>query len=88
MVPKAATGGGYASVQLVFPEAHVFLDTAFDIHYIATACTRLIPTRVEFWKGRENRIHDRICYVREGTPVQESSLVLLRVAHPNTQLVA
>ena len=30
---------------------------------------RLIPSRIEFWKGRENRIHDRICYVRQGTPV-------------------
>lgn len=33
---------------------------------------RLVPTRIEFWKGRENRIHDRICYVREGTPVRET----------------
>ncbi|WP_246234402.1 pyridoxamine 5'-phosphate oxidase [Streptomyces boluensis] len=26
---------------------------------------RVVPQRVEFWQGRENRLHDRICYVRE-----------------------
>ena len=26
---------------------------------------RIIPTRIEFWKGRSNRMHDRIEYVRE-----------------------
>jgi pyridoxamine 5'-phosphate oxidase len=25
---------------------------------------RIIPTRIEFWKGRSNRMHDRIEYVR------------------------
>lgn len=27
---------------------------------------RLLPERVEFWQGRENRLHDRLLYVREG----------------------
>lgn len=27
---------------------------------------RLIPTKVEFWKGRESRIHDRIVYEKKG----------------------
>lgn len=27
---------------------------------------RLRPERMEFWQGRENRLHDRIQYVREG----------------------
>lgn len=27
---------------------------------------RLTPERVEFWKGRPNRLHDRILYTREG----------------------
>jgi pyridoxamine 5'-phosphate oxidase len=27
---------------------------------------RLVPERVEFWQGRENRLHDRIVYTREG----------------------
>jgi pyridoxamine 5'-phosphate oxidase len=26
---------------------------------------RIIPTRIEFWKGRSNRMHDRIEFVRE-----------------------
>jgi pyridoxamine 5'-phosphate oxidase len=27
---------------------------------------RLVPVRVEFWQGREDRLHDRLCYVRRG----------------------
>ncbi|MSZ38598.1 MAG: pyridoxal 5'-phosphate synthase, partial [Actinobacteria bacterium] len=25
---------------------------------------RIVPTRMEFWKGRSNRMHDRIAYER------------------------
>ncbi|MER3428490.1 MAG: pyridoxamine 5'-phosphate oxidase [Pyrinomonas sp.] len=27
---------------------------------------RLVPARFEFWQGRENRLHDRILYLKEG----------------------
>jgi pyridoxamine 5'-phosphate oxidase len=26
---------------------------------------RIVPTRIEFWKGRSNRMHDRIAFTRK-----------------------
>jgi pyridoxamine 5'-phosphate oxidase len=26
---------------------------------------RIVPTRIEFWKGRSNRMHDRIAFTRD-----------------------
>ena len=31
---------------------------------------RLIPTRCEFWQGRDNRLHDRICFTCSKTAWQ------------------
>jgi pyridoxamine 5'-phosphate oxidase len=27
---------------------------------------RVKPSRIEFWQGRLNRLHDRICYEKQG----------------------
>ena len=27
---------------------------------------RIVPTRFEFWQGRQNRLHDRFEYLKEG----------------------
>lgn len=27
---------------------------------------RVVPETIEFWQGHENRLHDRLRYVREG----------------------
>jgi pyridoxamine 5'-phosphate oxidase len=34
---------------------------------------RIVPTRIEFWKGRSNRMHDRIEFVRTFSPEGSAS---------------
>ena len=36
---------------------------------------RVIPERVEFWQGRLNRLHDRICYTKNGDNWQITRLM-------------
>ncbi len=35
---------------------------------------RVVPTRIEFWQGRSNRLHDRILYEEQGLSWQISRL--------------
>ena len=35
---------------------------------------RVIPDAMEFWQGRENRLHDRLLYVRQGSAWDRSRL--------------
>jgi pyridoxamine 5'-phosphate oxidase len=35
---------------------------------------RLVPDRIEFWEGRENRLHHRVLYERDGTQWTASTL--------------
>lgn len=39
---------------------------------------RLIPTKMEFWKGRESRLHDRIVYEREDLQTNDWKLYRLQ----------
>ena len=34
----------------------------------------LVPDRIEFWQGRESRLHDRICYLKENNHWQIARL--------------
>lgn len=35
---------------------------------------RIVPQKIEFWQGRENRVHDRILYAKEGSSWKISRL--------------
>lgn len=40
---------------------------------------RLIPDRVEFWKGRESRLHDRLVFTRKSFDVNDKDWKLVRL---------
>lgn len=39
---------------------------------------RVVPQRIEFWQGRDNRFHDRVCYTR--SDVNGGSWEIVRLA--------
>lgn len=41
---------------------------------------RIRPTMIEFWQGRSNRLHDRICYRRQPTASGESAWTIDRLS--------
>lgn len=41
---------------------------------------RVIPERMEFWQGREGRLHDRLCYQHERTPDGAGTWKIQRLA--------
>lgn len=36
---------------------------------------RLVPHTVEFWQGRNDRLHDRLCYMRESTSSKDQWII-------------
>ena len=76
--PRGSQLGAWASAQSEILESRA----KFDEEYTATEARfagqpvprppfwggfRIDPSRIEFWYGRTDRLHDRILYVREGS---------------------
>ncbi len=76
--PRGAQLGAWSSPQSRVIDSRTVLDEAFaryadrwpeDTEVPRPADWggfRLAPDQVEFWQGRQNRVHDRLCYRREG----------------------
>jgi pyridoxamine 5'-phosphate oxidase len=74
--PLGSRIGAWASPQSTEIPNREYLETAerrFEKQFGATPPRpehwggyRIVPTRMEFWKGRSNRMHDRIAFERVG----------------------
>ena len=75
--PRASQIGAWASQQSRLLSSRDVLETAvtdYDRRFAEVVPRpsywggyRLVASRVEFWQGRENRLHDRDVYIREKT---------------------